>query len=116
MWQALLAAASPDNLTLPGYGLCGIVISGLSIAVLKLYNDGKAKDAVILSLNKEQIDRERETANSTIPLLVKAVELLSATGPHIDRASSQDQEIVSTLHRVDGFLKEFDKRERRKGT
>lgn len=106
MWQVL---GQPDTLTLPGYGLAGIVISALSVAVLRLYNANT-------KLHEEALLRERETANSTIPLLVKAVELLSATGPHIDRASSQDQEIVSTLRRVDGFLKDFERRERRKGT
>lgn len=106
MWQVL---GQPDTLTLPGYGLAGIVISALSIAVLKLYNEN-------VRLNAEALKRERETADSTIPLLVKAVELLSATGPHIDRASSQDHEIVTTLKRVDGFLKDFERRERRKGT
>lgn len=109
MWQALAAAASPDNLTLPGYGLAGIAISALSVAVLRLYNANT-------KLHEEALARERETADSTIPLLVKAVELLSATGPHIDRASSQEQEIASTLRHVDEFLKDFERRERRKGT
>lgn len=108
MWH-VIAAGTADNLTLPGYGICGLVISGLSVAVLKLYNEN-------VRLNSEALKRERETADSTIPLLVKAVELLSATGPHIDRASSQESEIASTLREVSDFMKDFDRRERRRGT
>lgn len=108
MWQAL-ASGTADNLTLPGYGICGLVISGLSIAVSKLYNENAR-------LNSEALKRERETADSTIPLLVKAVELLSATGPHIERASTQDQQVAEMLNRVDGFIKDSERRERRRGT
>lgn len=104
VWHALLA--QPDPLSLPAYGICGICIAGLSAFCLRLWNRCNL-------LTDQAIARERETADSTIPLLVKAVELLSATSPHIDRAMVQEDDVSKTLRRVDNFLAEYERRERR---
>lgn len=103
-WHQLLA--QPDSLTLPGYGLAGIVIAGLSTAVLKLYNtNSRLTDAAVA--------REREIAEKTLPILLKAAELFSATSPHIDRAFTQEDELTSTLRELKSFLRDIERRERR---
>lgn len=84
MWQWLLAA-SPDPSALSQYGLAGIVIAALSVAVLRLWSE-------VQRLNAAALAREREMNEKTIPVLAETVRVMALVPPAMDRSLAQAED------------------------
>lgn len=110
MWISLLAATA-DNLTLPSYGICGVVILGLSRYCWIL-------DSRNQKLMADALANAKETAETTLPLLLQAIEGLKATAPHIERGADQVREeanLVGLAHRLDSLVSDLERREKHLG-